>query len=516
MAQAPGLALQPAVQVGGAAARLLDAPVGRQHALARDPAELAQAVALLPAQADPHRRRVAPRQQPFGDLAPFVVVGEGDQVAAVAGAVGGGVGEAQAVGLPPVAVAGVRRREAVAARRAGEAAARAAVAVDLVAVVALLDVGADLRRPRSWPAGSWAGSGRRRRRCRRRTPRPIRPGRCRTPPRPPASASPRPPAASRDRPARAPDPPAITAATASAGGPAPARRSVGPVRGTLSEVAAASGVRPAVRQGARLRRDRGRATFRFPYLPDSTAPRPRTLRRRYLFVIRAPRAELCAELFGMQHLCQAVDGGEQAGARAVEVEVAVGHEGPAGSHRPQVGPARAGLQAPAGPGRARGRAKPQGRSPARRDRPQRTSCQSMAREWTPGVPRASSPPASATSSGPQLPMANGGSVHSRQTTRGRGKAAVSARQRAMRARRSATSWRPASARSMTAATRSKSASTPSRFRPGTWPRAGGAAPAGAWAAAPVRASGPTAQTSQWVWVITTSGASAARAASSTW
>ena len=160
MAQAPGLALQPAVQVGGAAARLLDAPVGGQHALARDPAELAQAVAFLPAQTDPHGRRVAPRQQPLGDLAPFVVVGERDQVAAVAGAVGGGVGEAQAVGLTPVAVAGVRRREAVAAGRAGEAAVRATVAVDPVAVVALLDLGPDLAVPAAGkPAAGQAAVG---------------------------------------------------------------------------------------------------------------------------------------------------------------------------------------------------------------------------------------------------------------------------------------------------------------------------------------------------------------------
>src|SRR5262249_34290261 len=70
-----------------------------------------------------------------------------------------------------------------------------------------------------------------------------------------------------------------------------------------------------------------------------------------------------------------------------------------------------------------------------------------------------------TSSGPQLPIANTGSIHSMQATVGCGRARTPAATAAVRARRPATRVRPASGAPRTSATRWKPPSTVPRVPP---------------------------------------------------
>ena len=100
---------------------------------------------------------------------------------------------------------------------------------------------------------------------------------------------------------------------------------------------------------------------------------------------------------------------------------------------------------------ARSRSKPHGATMSHSGSASRTCCQSMARENSPFSPSIKRPLAASTSSGPQLPIAKMGSVHSSATTLG--------------ARRCLTASWTAIIRSFIAATRS----TASRSRPSARP-----------------------------------------------
>ncbi len=118
------------------------------------------------------------------------------------------------------------------------------------------------------------------------------------------------------------------------------------------------------------------------------------------------------------------------------------------------------------------------------------------------------PPAASTSSGPQFPIAMGGAIHSRQTTLGWGRSRVFARSAASRSRhRPATSASPSRGAIDRAGDLEEAGEDTvdrssldgedvlSEQAPGELPAVGQGS------------AGLAAQTSQWLWVRTTSGAS---------
>ena len=135
-------------------------------------------------------------------------------------------------------------------------------------------------------------------------------------------------------------------------------------------------------------------------------------------------------------------------------------------------------------------------------------------EWRPGSPAITCPPAISTSSGTQLPACMGGSIHSTQATRGRlSNPAELARSAPSRVFNSATSSRPRSGIPSAPATASMSSNTSPSAMGARGTIRGCERTTSQTASSTSRRL--TAQTSHWVWVTITVGASSSRRRPST-